>query len=138
MESNLRPPSLRWSTRWIHDNVLEIRRLPRLAEYLRIFYDQSYERQPVLKFKSVSIWKLLHQHTSRSLPTSCILQFACLVLGLDTSTVTTIRSARCGRGMGNVEWIAADLDNFGIIEVGRIFFDDGLNRGRIDILIHLT
>ena len=41
------------------------------------------------------------------------------------------------QGMGNVEWIAADLDNFGIIEVGRIFFDDGLNKGRIDIVIQL-
>jgi hypothetical protein len=52
--------------------------------------DQSCERQPVLKFKSVSIWKLLHQRTSRSLQTSSILRFARLVLGLDASTVTTI------------------------------------------------
>ena len=41
------------------------------------------------------------------------------------------------QGMGNQEWIAADLDNLGVVEVGRTFFDDGLNKSRIDILIQL-
>lgn len=68
--------------------------MPRMVEHLTLVCDQSCERHPVLKFKSVSNWKLLHQRTSRSLQTSGILRFARLVLGLDASTVTTIRSAR--------------------------------------------